>query len=55
MQNTIKSALVLFAVTMFSFINAQNITGKSTKVSVDGTSPMHEWTMTASAAPSAGR
>lgn len=55
MKNTIKSALVLFAVTMFSFINAQNITGKSAKMSVEGTSPMHDWTMTASAAAFSGK
>ena len=55
MKNSFKSLLVMFAVAMFGFVNAQNITGKSTKVSVDGTSPMHDWTMTASAANFSGK
>ena len=46
--------MLLFAVTFFSFVNAQNITGKSTKIAVDGTSPMHDWTMTASSANFSG-
>lgn len=50
MKNTLKSVMLLFAVTFFGFVNAQNITGKSTKIAVDGTSPMHDWTMTASSA-----
>ncbi|MBV2165320.1 MAG: YceI family protein [Kaistella sp.] len=54
MKNTLKSVMLLFAVTFFGFVNAQNITGKSTKVAVDGTSPMHDWTMTASSANFSG-
>lgn len=54
MKNTLKSVMLLFAVTFFSFVNAQNITGKSTKIAVDGTSPMHDWTMTASSANFSG-
>ena len=54
MKNTLKSVMLLFAVTFFGFVNAQNITGKSTKIAVDGTSPMHDWTMTASSANFSG-
>lgn len=49
MKKSFKSLLVLLAVVMFGFASAQNITGKSSKISVDGTSPMHDWTMTSSA------
>lgn len=41
--------VVLLAVSMLGMLYAQNITGKSVKVSVDGTSPMHNWTMTSNA------
>ena len=54
MKNTLKSVMLLFAVTFFGFVNAQNITGKSTKIAVDGTSPMHDWTMTASSSNFSG-
>lgn len=54
MKSTLKSVMLLFAVTFFGFVNAQNITGKSTKIAVDGTSPMHDWTMTASSANFSG-
>ena len=54
MKNTLKSVMLLFAVTFFGFVNAQNITGKSTKIAVDGTSPMHDWTMTSSSANFSG-
>lgn len=54
MKNTLKSVMLLFAVTFFGFVNAQNITGKSTKIAVDGTSPMHDWTVTSSSANFSG-
>src|SRR5690606_28690939 len=54
MRNSIKSLLVLLAVVLFGFVSAQNITGKSSKISVDGTSPMHDWTMTSSASTFSG-
>lgn len=54
MKNSFKWILAFFAMIMFGFINAQNISGKSTKVVVDGTSPMHDWTMTSSAATFVG-
>ncbi len=54
MKNTLKSVMLLFAVTFFGFVNAQNITGKSTKIAVDGTSPMHDWSMTSSSANFSG-
>ncbi|UOE41451.1 YceI family protein [Chryseobacterium suipulveris] len=54
MKNSLKLVLAFFAISMFGFVNAQNITGKSTKVAVDGTSPMHDWTMTSSSATFSG-
>lgn len=39
------AALLLFAVLFSGFAMAQNITGKSVKIDVSGTSPMHDWTM----------
>lgn len=54
MKNTLKSVMLLFAVTFFGFVNAQIITGKSTKIAVDGTSPMHDWTVTSSSANFSG-
>ena len=49
MKNLVKKLqafLLLVAVSMMGLVFAQNITGKSVKISVDGTSPMHNWTMT---------
>ncbi|UFK96961.1 YceI family protein [Kaistella faecalis] len=54
MENTIKSAILLFAFTFFGLVNAQNITGKSSKITVDGTSPMHDWVMTSSSSNFSG-
>lgn len=54
MRNSVKSLLVLLVLVMFGFASAQNITGKSSKISVDGTSPMHDWTMTSSASTFSG-
>lgn len=47
LQKTINRVFILLSLSMAVFINAQNITGKSSKISVSGTSPMHDWTMTA--------
>ena len=55
MKNTFKSLLVLVAVTVFGFVNAQNITGKSTTVNIAGTSPMHDWVMNGSTATFTGK
>ena len=46
--------LVLMFGLFTGLLAAQNITGKSVKVSVDGTSPMHNWTMTSSAGSFSG-
>ena len=54
MKNTFKSAMFLFAVTFFSFVNAQTITGRSTTVNIAGTSPMHDWVMNGSSATFTG-
>ncbi len=48
------AVVVMFAVAMMSFAYAQSITGKSVKVAVDGTSPMHDWTMSGSNGTFAG-
>ncbi len=40
----------IFILFLTNLLNAQNITGKTAKVSVSGTSPMHDWTMTSTAA-----
>lgn len=47
---TLALGLTLFSGVAF----AQNITGKNVSVSVDGTSPMHNWTMTSNAATFTG-
>lgn len=44
----IQTLVLLVAVSMMGLVYAQSITGKSVKISVDGTSPMHNWTMTSS-------
>ncbi|MBW8360067.1 MAG: YceI family protein [Weeksellaceae bacterium] len=46
--------LVLAFGLVSGLVSAQSITGKSVKVSVDGTSPMHDWTMTSNAATFSG-
>lgn len=40
--------LVLVFVFFAGLFSAQNITGKSVKITVSGTSPMHDWSMTSS-------
>ncbi len=45
--NTLKFYSLAFLL-MVGLLSAQSISGKSIKVSVDGTSPMHNWTMNAS-------
>lgn len=54
MKNTLKSILVLFAVTLSGLVSAQNITGKSTTVNIAGTSPVHDWVMNGNAANFSG-
>lgn len=55
MKNSLKSLVVLIAISVFGFAQAQNISGKSTTVNVAGTSPMHDWTMNASSATFSGK
>ncbi len=55
MKTTATTLLTFFALIFFGWINAQTLNGKTTKISVDGTSPMHDWTMTASAATFTGK
>lgn len=55
MKNLKLIKLMAVSFTFFGLmVSAQNIAGKSTKIAVDGTSPMHDWTMTASAGTFSG-
>ncbi len=55
MRNLATIKMLVLALGLFTGLaNAQAITGKSVKVSVDGTSPMHDWTMTSSSATFSG-
>lgn len=52
---TILSTTVFVGILTFSqFTNAQNITQKSSKVTVNGTSSLHDWAMTASSSTFTG-
>lgn len=51
--STIKILVLVFGL-FAGLLTAQNITGKSVKVAVDGTSPMHNWTMTSTAGSFSG-
>lgn len=55
MKNTVifKSMILAFGL-LFGLVSAQNISGKSSKITVEGTSPMHDWTMSASGATFSG-
>lgn len=46
LSKTIGKTLLLFTLLLVGLISAQNIAGKSTKIVVSGTSPMHDWDMT---------
>ncbi len=50
MKKLVLKSLVLMFGLMVGIASAQNITGKSTKITVDGTSPLHDWTMTSTSA-----
>lgn len=53
MKKSIRTLTLAFG--LFSgLLAAQNITGKSVKISVDGTSPMHDWTMTSTSGTFSG-
>ena len=53
---TKKISRIFFLATLFCTmtLNAQNIEGKSSKIVVNGTSPMHDWTMTSVSATFSG-
>lgn len=46
LSKKINQVLVLLSLLTIGLVNAQTITGKSSKTSVSGTSPMHDWVMT---------
>lgn len=46
LNKKINQVLVLLSLLTVGLISAQTITAKSSKVSVNGTSPMHDWVMT---------
>lgn len=55
MKNLTLIKLMTVAFTFFGVLTfAQNISGKSTKIVVSGTSPMHDWTMSGSNATFTG-
>lgn len=54
LTKTINRVFILFSLLTVAMISAQNITGKSSKVIVSGTSPMHDWDMTATATTFSG-
>ena len=55
MKNSATIKIFLLAFGLFTGLaNAQAITGKSVKISVDGTSPMHDWTMSSNAGTFSG-
>lgn len=57
MKNSVKKLQVLamfLVAALFSFVYAQNITGKSVKIEVNGTSPMHNWKMNSSSGTFSG-
>lgn len=53
-KNLTIKLFALFLVFFSGQLFAQNITGKSVKAVVDGTSPMHDWAMTASSGTFSG-
>ncbi|TXF77653.1 YceI family protein [Chryseobacterium sp.] len=55
MKNFSTFKVLVMTIGLFSgLFSAQNITGKSATVSVSGTSPMHDWTMTSNTANFSG-
>lgn len=53
-SKTINRIFILSSFLAAGLLSAQMITGKSTKATVSGTSPMHDWTMTATTATFTG-
>lgn len=47
LKTTLKFSLLAISMLLFQLSNAQKIAQKSANIKVDGTSPMHDWTMTA--------
>lgn len=55
MKNLTTTKIFVLLVGLISgIISAQNITGKSAKITVAGTSPMHDWTMSSTAGSFSG-
>lgn len=50
LTQTINRVFILLSLLTVVVFYAQSVTGKSFKVSVNGTSPMHDWTMTSTSA-----
>jgi len=50
LAKTINRVFILLSLLTVVVFYAQSVTGKSFKVSVNGTSPMHDWTMTSTSA-----
>ena len=54
LNKKINQALVLIALFTVGLMNAQTITAKSSKITVNGTSSLHDWTMTSNSATFVG-
>ena len=50
LAKTINRVFILLSLLAVAVFYAQSVTGKSFKVVVNGTSPMHDWTMTSTSA-----
>ncbi len=46
LNQTISRVVILFSILAVGLLSAQTVTAKSSKVVVNGTSPMHDWDMT---------
>ena len=50
MKNLITATLALGTLCFAQLLNAQKLTQKTTTIAINGTSPMHDWTMTSTSA-----
>lgn len=54
LNQTISRVIILFSIFAMGLLSAQTVTAKSSKVVVNGTSSLHDWNMTATAATFSG-
>lgn len=53
-EKLINRSFILFSLLVVAVLSAQNISGKSYKIVVSGTSPLHDWDMTSTSATFTG-